>query len=466
MFKNKKILFIIPVISFLVFAGFGCKGVSEEKQAASRAVSLEYWTVYDDVDALNDEIVKYRANRPYLKVNIKQLRSDELYSRLVEALAEDNGPDIISVHTRDLRLMQSKLDPMPAKYNDTIVKNQKNIVGQLETIINTTQVVLPTAYQIDREYVQTVKKDIILDGKIYGLPLSLDTMAIYYNKDLLDRAQIAEPPTTWEEFQDAVRKITKFNTAEGRIIQSGTALGSANNIAGVDDILYILFKQSNIDFISNNQRAVFNVLQKNTRASEMPAISVMNFYTDFANATRDTYSWNEGLDNSLESFVQGKVAFFFGYNYHRNQIIARAPQLNFEALPMIQLDFENPVNVANYWVQSVVKKSKHKNEAWGLINYLTRSKAVENYLDASGRPAAKRSLINKQKEDVDLFPFASQLLIADNWYRGQNYSIANQALKEMIVEWTSVPPQYENQIDRWNQEVLNRAASKINQTLR
>lgn len=70
------------------------------------------------------------------------------------------------------------------------------------------------------------------------------------------------------------------------------------------------------------------------------------------------------MDNALDKFVNGSVAFFFGYSYQTCQIIkARAPQLNFSILPMLQLNPEQPVNVANYWVQSVVDKSKHKNES-------------------------------------------------------------------------------------------------------
>ncbi len=123
------------------------------------------------------------------------------------------------------------------------------------------------------------------------------------------------------------------------------------------------------------------------------------------------------------------------------------------------------MNVANYWAQCVVGKSKNQNEAWGLINYLTRSSAVEQYLNNTKRPTALRYLIDKQKEDLDLQPFVSQALISDNWYRGSNYSSAEQAIKDMIVEWLSVPPNYETRPTQWYQEVLNRAAAKINQTM-
>ncbi len=455
------------LVAFLVFTGFGCKGLTAEQQSATKPVSLEYWTVYDDVDAINELVSRYKAERPYLSITVKQLRSEELYDRLLEALAEDKGPDIISVHVRELKKFQSKLATMPPSVSDTTMVNQKNVIGQVETIVNIRPVAMPTAFNIDREYLKTVKTDVILDNKIYGLPLSLDTMAIFYNKDLLDRSQIAEPPTTWAEFQSAVRKISKFNAETGQIVQSGAALGSASNIVGIDDILYILFKQSNVEVVNRDNRAVFNIAPSGLGSGvESPAASVMTFYSDFANPTRDTYSWNESMDDSLESFIQGKVAFFIGYSYHNSQIKTRAPQLNFGVLPMLQLDPEKPANAANYWIQTVVGKSKHPGEAWGLINFLTHTKATEDYLNKTKRPTALRSLVDKQKEDIDLSPFVSQLLIAENWYRGTDYEAAVQAFKDMTTEWQSVPPNYAGREAQWGQEVLNRAAAKINQTLK
>lgn len=465
MLKISKYLFFILIIpGLLLFFGFGCKGLSVTEQQATKPIVLEYWTVYDDVDAMRAEINKFRAERPYLTVNIRQLRADELYPRLIEALAEDKGPDIISVQAKNIRAFQSKLAVMPFSVQDTTVKIQKNVVGT-ETVVNAISVKLPTINQIDKEYVQTVKKDAVIGNKIYGLPLSFDTMAIYYNKDLLDRSGVPEPPATWNDFQAAVRKITKFNKETGKIIQSGTALGGSANIENFDDILYILFKQSDVEFIDRNGRAAFHIVPSGVSSSESPATGVMNFYTDFANPARDTYTWNSAAENSLDSFIKGKVAFFFGYSYHNGTIKSRAPQLNYGVVPMIQLNPEKPVNSADYWLQTVVQKSKKQNEAWGLINYLTHSKATEEYLAATRRPTAMRSLVAKQKEDTDLAPFVAQILIAENWYRGKNYDGASQALGAMVEEWLNSPIGDANRMVQWQQDALNRAVSKVNQTL-
>ncbi len=457
----KKIFFILAIVMVLPLAGLGCKGLTKEQQAAIAPVTLEYWTVFDDVDALQAQIDKYKADHPYLTINLKQLSAEELYPRLLEALAEDHGPDIISVRNRWLNFYKPKLAAMPATVFDTTENIQKTTLGT-DTIVNTVTKNLPTIVQLDKEYVQAVKNDVVMDGKIYGLPLSVENMALYYNKDLLDKAGIAEPPKTWEDFQADVKKLTKFDKTSGKILQSGTALGTGSNITGFEDMLYILFKQSGINFVDKNGNATF--ANHANDGSVSPAVSVMNFYTDFANSSRDTYTWNEDMEMSLDQFINGSLAFFFGYSYHYPVIKARAPQLNVAVLPMLQLNPEQPVNTANYWVQTVTDKSKHKNEAWALINYLTHSSATKDYLEKSGRPAALRAYIAGQLDNTDLYPFVSQVLVSDSWYKGKDYDTSVKALSDMAHEWLLPPPQNEQEL-QWKQEILNRAAAKINQTL-
>lgn len=46
-----------------------------------------------------------------------------------------------------------------------------------------------------------------ISGGIYGLPMDSGPMALFYNKEVLDRAGVGEPPRTWDDYYEAVRKI-------------------------------------------------------------------------------------------------------------------------------------------------------------------------------------------------------------------------------------------------------------------
>src|SRR3989338_9809393 len=208
----------------LLLAGFGCKGISPEQQAATKPVTLEYWTVFDDVDALQELVTKYKGSRPYLNVTIRQLRMEDFYTELVQELAVDRGPDIVSISSRSIGTYEPMLTPMPGAVRDTTVRLEEGVAGNKKTVITSQNLQLPTPTQLDQEYVQAVKNDVVRGGVVFGLPLSMDTLAIYYNKDLLDRAGVPEPPKNWDEFQEAVKKITKYDKRSGAIVQAGAAL--------------------------------------------------------------------------------------------------------------------------------------------------------------------------------------------------------------------------------------------------
>jgi multiple sugar transport system substrate-binding protein len=462
--KFSSLLSFILLVSILLTTGLGCKGASQAELEAIRPYTLEYWTVYDDVDVLQEMINKYTAERPYVTVKLKQVRPEELYPRLVEALAEDRGPDIISIRNRTVNELKTKLAPMPSILYDATEHVEKGALGE-QTVITQSQRSGLSITQVDREYVKAVKEDVVIDGQVYGLPLSLDTMALYYNKDLLDRAGIPEPPKTWDEFSSAVLKLKKTDK-DNKILQSGTALGTGNNIPGFDDLLYIFFKQAGVEFVAKNNQPIFNRIPEDVGNGEnTPAMTVLDFYTSFANPSRESYTWNKNMPSALDAFSNGSLAFFFGYSYHYPAIKAKAPQLNIGVLPMLQLnpDPQRAVNVANYWVQAVTAKSKYPNKSWALIDYLAHSEATKEYLDKARRPTALRTYIAAQRENVDLQPFVQNVLVADTWYHGKNYDQAVQALADMVNDWLQDPPD-PDQVLEWRQNILNRAVSKINQT--
>ena len=46
-----------------------------------------------------------------------------------------------------------------------------------------------------------------VDDKTYGLPFSVGVVGFWYNKALFEQAGITEPPTTWDDFNEAIDKL-------------------------------------------------------------------------------------------------------------------------------------------------------------------------------------------------------------------------------------------------------------------
>lgn len=58
------------------------------------------------------------------------------------------------------------------------------------------------------------------NGKIYGMPWLMDVKYFMYNKDMLEKAGINDPPKTWEELVDQAKIIKEKGIAEYPIIWS------------------------------------------------------------------------------------------------------------------------------------------------------------------------------------------------------------------------------------------------------
>ena len=119
----------------------------------------------------------------------------------------------------------------------------------------------------------------------------------------------------------------------------------------------------------------------------------------------------------------------------------------------------NPeINFANYWVETVSKKSKYQDAAWDFLQFITVDERVKKYLDVAKKPSALRSLLPKQFDDLELGAFASEVLTAKTWYRGVDIKAAEAALTDMIESVAAGVQKTE--------EAINFAVQKINQTIR
>lgn len=457
---SKKITILFLLALFLLGSGFGCKITDKATQAAMKPITITYWRVFDGPDAFDDIIAKYKALHPFITIDYRKLRYEEYESALLNAMAEDRGPDVFSIHNTWMRKYQTKLAPMPEKITMVYPVSQGTIKKEVIPESRTTNSI--SLKELKDNFVDVVSQDVILDdGKIYGLPLSVDTLAMYYNKDLFNNAGISQVPAYWnKEFIQDVKKLTKQDSKKG-LLQSGAALGGSKNINRYSDILAVLMMQSGATMMSDTGQVLFQTtpsFAKNTNYS--PGVDALRFYTDFADPTKESYSWSSEMPNSLDMFISGNLAIMFSYSYDLETIKAQAPKLNFSVAKLPQIEGTPPTNInfANYWVEVVSKKSPVSNEAWDFVQFITKEEQAKSYLEKTKRPTALRSLVAKQKDDNEIGVFADQVLTAKSWYHGKNVVAAEDAIAEMI---DSVLKNTSDKI----QEIVSTGAAKVQQTV-
>lgn len=463
----KKISCLSLLAIGLMTSGFGCKIQSSQVKESMQPITLNYWRAWDEPDDFAELLAKYKVLHPNITINYRKLRYEEYEKEIINALAEDRGPDIFSIESTWLPSYQTKIAPMPEAitmvYPITKGTIKKETIYELKTNRSL------TIKDLRANFVDVVADDVLIDNKIMGLPLSVDTLAMFYHKDLFNNEGIINPPAYWDKnFQDTVKRLTKRD-AQGQIIQAGAAIGGGSNIERSADILAALMLQSRAPIIENG-RVVFS-RKSASNSNYYPGIDALRFYSDFANINKEVYCWDKSLNNSFDLFVRGQAAIMFGYSYHIPLIIAarrsgftggdtgqylKDLNIGISKLPQIA-STSQPVNIANYWLETVSKKSQHANEAWDFVQFITRADNVTSYLDKTKRPTALRSLIEQQLSQEYLDIFASQLLTARSWYRGYDSIAANQVISGMIDGILAAPDQLE--------ALTNLGVGKLQQTL-
>lgn len=464
LFSLRFTLFALTIVA-LPLLGISCKFVPKKTQEAVKPIALKYWRVFDDEDSMAPIVANYRTAHPNITIEYRKLRPEEYERELIQAFAEDRGPDIFSVHAGSIRRFQPLLVPLPPQLTVGHIEIRGTLKKEAVPVVETKPSL--TLRQLQTNFVDVVRSDVVIPVKsddpaqgtverIFGLPLAVDSLALFYNRDLLNKAGIAEPPKTWSDFQQAVKRLTKLD-AQGNITQAGAALGTGANVERAADLVALLMMQNGTQMTDESGNATFNLIPAALRGRPAPpGEEAVVFYTDFANPTKEVYTWNAGMPNSMEAFVTGRSAFFFGYSYHLPTIRARAPKLDLGIAKVPQIEGNPEINYANYWVEAVAKKTTHPNEAWDFIQFATSAQQAPNYLSIAKHPTALRAAIGSQLEDLDLGIFASQVLTTKSWYRGKDAVSADKALSDMVDAVVRG--------DSTVRDAINVAIGKVNQT--
>lgn len=396
---NRLVYLLIAGIGLLVFLTVVL--VLRSFGGSGEPVTLQFWGVFDQRGAFERAMRDFQGQYPNVKVQYTPLNYEDYERTLIDKLAAGQGPDILMIHNTWLPKHGDKLYPLDESWRDA---NDRPLM---------------TLRDFQTTFVDTATQDLVAGGKIYGLPLYVDTLALYYNRDLLNGAGIARPPTSWEDFNDAVERLTRLDGA-GNLVQSGAAIGTSRNLNRSTDILMGFMIQSGVQMTnSDNTGATFTRSVDNQQVGEI----ALQYYTDFTNPNKRTYTWNDAQHYSIDAFAEGTTAMMFNYSHQMALLRAKAPRLNFAVAPMPQLSAADPRTYPNYWAPAVSANSLHPKEAWQFIAFLASRDEATAYLNETSRPAARRDLIELQKSDPEFGVFAEQALAARAWYQQDSAAI-------------------------------------------
>lgn len=446
-------LFGVAVVSVVLLSGCGDSQTSTGKNASNaEAVKLEMWDLYGDSNLIKGFFGKFKeVNLNVESLRYRKLTSGEYKQTLIESMAARQEPDIFLIHHTWLPYFQDKIAPV-----------SKNIF---------------TEQELRGTFPGVVADDFLVDGNVYALPLSVDSLALFYNKDYFNMEGITEPPATWEEFNEYTKRFTKID-GFGNILRAGAALGTAYNINRSTDILGLLMLQNKAQMNDDRSKRITFADPVMVNGNKLDSgIVALEYYTQFARSNSPLYTWNALNHWSIDAFAEGSAAMMLSYSWNYEALKNKNAKLNFAVAPVPQMYPEDPKNYANYWAFAVAKNKDKKtiHEAWQFLRFLTAKNngqvalvdantglkrsvplaldPAKTYVLEKKVPAARLDIIAEQKSDVVLGPFVSGNLIAKSWYQRspeKNEAILADAINSINIGSATVKDALEVAVNRIN----------------
>ncbi len=389
------------VLCLSVFAGCGAKTetpaattaaaaatTGENKPAETEAQELEgeitFWHSFtqgprlEKIQAAADAFMELH---PKVKINIETFSWADFYTKWTTGLASGNVPDISSTVASQLVEMIDADAVMP-------VDNLIDSIGR------------------DRFLPNALREMTASDGNCYGVPLYMNTEAMWYRKDLLEKYNL-DVPTTWEEMYQAAKTITEGENGEAY----GAAMPMGTNDMLATRWLHLYVRSAGETLITEDGKA---------NLTSPTAIDGINYWVKVFKDCSPADAMNYNTLDEATLYYQGKLCFDFNTGFHISGVAANRPDLmdQIDCAPIPRVNSGDPeVGCETNTTPLVIwKNSKHPEICEEFIKFFYEEDRYVDFLLSvpvgmmSGLKGVTDSAIYQADETVQKFQHADQVL--------------------------------------------------------
>ncbi|WP_310427458.1 sugar ABC transporter substrate-binding protein [Chamaesiphon sp. VAR_48_metabat_135_sub] len=158
--------------------------VSCLKSPSSKTPQLEFWTMQLQPkfnDYFKDAISKFEVANPGIKVHWVDVPWGAMQGKIQAAMGAKTAPDVVN------------LNP-----DFAIQLAARNAWLNLDSVLTKGE---------SKEYLPSIWQAGTLEGKAFSFPWYLTTNVTIYNQELLTKAGVLQPPTTYQELAQAAKQI-------------------------------------------------------------------------------------------------------------------------------------------------------------------------------------------------------------------------------------------------------------------
>lgn len=371
----------ILLIVVMVFGVAGCKDntKSDEKEVAtttpdekevtttkSDVTTITFWHLWSGSEAemLKEVIDDFNNNNKDIQVEVLDGTTTE---KQLTAITGGNPPDV--GYLIDYRISKLASVGALAELNKMISENNMD----------------------PSNTVQEIWKLGNYGGKQYGIPYTMDSYMLYYNKDMLKEAGITEPPKTAGELLEYSEKLTKVD-------ENGeyTQVGFISDIPWIDPMNWAYTFGSNFYDFENDKVTCDS--QSNIDALNLKLRSYQDPYEP-----EKIKKFKSGFGKYMSPnnpFFQGQLAMDVEGQWFTTFIKKYAPDINYGIVPMPYPDGKE--NLANGGqlqggMLYIPENSKKKEAAFKFITYLKSDEPYIKFCAGKGSIPTTYSALNNPK---------------------------------------------------------------------
>lgn len=341
---RKAVLLLLPVLLMMVLSACG-KEIQQPKPEKTTLELWYYWDISDTRQCLLQQVNVFNAFHDDIQVEAKYVPDEDFKKKLALAIADGKAPDMAIVDSSDVQY-----------YN------------YMKPLMDVSDYIDEDEY-LD-EALASCRGD---NGELLGLPIGINCLAFYYNKDILQQKNI-EVPGNLEEFVNAAVRVTGDDVY-------GCAFPSLQSEESLFCFLPVLWSSggsvSNIN--SEAGKRAFDVLRQLARERGMSHRTV-----------------NMTLNDISKEFTKGNIAMMFSTSSREGQIAKENPELNFGVAPL-PTDSGN-VTVIGGEVLTVLC-GEHKEQSVRFVEFLAEPERMKNYLSEFMYLAPRKDILDWQTNE-------------------------------------------------------------------
>ncbi|MBO1514569.1 ABC transporter substrate-binding protein [Metabacillus bambusae] len=288
-----------------------------------------------ETEAVKKGLKAFMDKNPNIKVEYTPVPQTNYSSKLLTMLAGDAAPDVFFLNTEDYRTFQGK-----------------------DVLLDLTEY-FKAEYSLD-DFIPSAAQVMEIDGVIAGVSSCTVSPVLYYNKDLFDKAGVPYPPSdpnnawTWDEFVEVAKKLT---IKDGDKVEQYGVFGFENNYSTITEYLSNGGNPFNEDLTSTTYQTpeVQEVLQ-----------SVLDLRENYGVAPEASVLEKVGMKAS-QMLQTGKIAMLAEGSWALQELASMNFPVGVAPLPK----FKEAYTHGQAHVHSVSAKTKHPEEAWKLVSFLS-----------------------------------------------------------------------------------------------